>query len=193
MTDPLDPRRTALLLMDFQNAIVSRFPAAGAALERAVEAASAARAAGVVVGHVRVAFTEAESAAIPPTNQRFHQLAGSGAMAQDSPETQIHADLGPAAEDIVVRKIRVGALSTTDLAQQLRARGVDTLVLTGVATSGVVLSTLRDAADQDFRLLVLADACADGNPTVHEVLTGLVFPAQAEVLDTAEFVSRLAG
>jgi nicotinamidase-related amidase len=60
-------------------------------------------------------------------------------------------------------------------------------VLSGIATSGVVLSTLRQAADLDYRLVVLADACLDGDPEVHRVLTGKVFPRQADVRTVAEW------
>jgi len=66
-------------------------------------------------------------------------------------------------------------------------------VLTGIATSGVVLSTLRHAADLDFRLAVLADACADGDPEVHRVLMEKVFPRQAEVLRVDDWLRRLRG
>ena len=86
--------------------------------------------------------------------------------------------------DIVVRKTRFGAFSTTDLYRDLHAKGVDTLVVAGISTSGVVLSTLRDAADQDYRLFVLADATADPDPEVHRVLIEKVFPHQADILDT---------
>jgi len=94
--------------------------------------------------------------------------------------------------DIVVRKTRVGAFSTTDLDQQLRDRGIDTLVLGGISTSGVVLSTLRDAADRDYRLLVLADLCADGDPEVHRVLLEKVFPRQADVVTSEQLTELLA-
>ncbi|MEV0739635.1 isochorismatase family protein [Streptomyces sp. NPDC050549] len=63
--------------------------------------------------------------------------------------------------DVVVRKIRHGSGSTTDLHQQLSDRGIDTLVLAGISTSGVVLSTVMDATDRDYRVLVLSDGVAD--------------------------------
>ena len=85
-----------------------------------------------------------------------------------------------------MRKNRVGPFGSTDLHEQLQARGIDTLVLAGISTSGVVLSTVRDAHDRDYRLIVLADLCADRDPEVHKVLTGKVFPGQAEVIDAAE-------
>jgi nicotinamidase-related amidase len=104
----------------------------------------------------------------------------------DHANTQIHADVAPEEGDIVVRKNRVGPFGSTDLDEQLQARGIDTLVLAGISTSGVVLSTVRDAHDRDYRLIVLADLCADRDAEVHRVLTGKVFPGQADVIDAAE-------
>ncbi|MEA2214084.1 MAG: hypothetical protein QOF83_4032 [Solirubrobacteraceae bacterium] len=109
----------------------------------------------------------------------------------DSPTTAVHERIAPRPEDIVVRKTRVGAFSTTDLDKQLRQRGVDTLILAGVSTSGVVLSTVRDAADRDYRVLVLSDASADPRADVHEFLTTRVFPVQADVITTGELEALL--
>jgi nicotinamidase-related amidase len=63
----------------------------------------------------------------------------------------------------------------------------DHLVLAGVATSGVVLSTVRLAADLDYRLTVLADCCWDRDPDLHRILLERVFPAQADVLNAADW------
>ena len=89
----------------------------------------------------------------------------------------------------MVRKTRVGAFSSTDLDARLRSAGVDTLVLAGITTSGVVLSTVREAFDRDYRMYVLADATADPDPLTHEFLLGRVLPGQAEVIT----VDQLAG
>jgi nicotinamidase-related amidase len=86
----------------------------------------------------------------------------------------------------VVRKTRVGAFSTTDLEQQLNDRGITTLILAGVSTSGVVLSTVREAADRDYYIYVLADAIADRDPHVHTVLTEKVLPMQAHLITVAD-------
>lgn len=70
----------------------------------------------------------------------------------------------------------------------LRAADVHTLVLTGISTSGVVLSTVRLAADLDYHLTVLEDGCLDADPEVHRVLTEKVFPRQAQVLTVDEWL-----
>jgi nicotinamidase-related amidase len=81
----------------------------------------------------------------------------------------------------------VSAFSGSDLDVVLRSLGVDSLVLSGIATSGVVLSTLRQAADLDYRLTVLTDGCTDRDPEVHRVLMEKVFPRQASVVSVAEW------
>ena len=88
-------------------------------------------------------------------------------------------------------KKRVSAFAGSDLAVLVRGQRIDTLVLTGIATSGVVLSTLREAADLDFGLVVLADACADADPEVHRVLTEKVFVRQADVMTVDGWVESL--
>ena len=85
----------------------------------------------------------------------------------------------------------VEAARGSDLEVVLRAGGIDHLVLAGIATSGVVLSTLRQAADLDYRLTVLADGCLDADPEVHRVLTGKVFPRQADVVSIADWTANL--
>jgi nicotinamidase-related amidase len=92
---------------------------------------------------------------------------------------------------VVVTKRQVSAFVGSDLDVLLRARAIDHLVLAGIATSGVVLSTLRQAADLDYRLTVLADGCLDADPEVHQVLVGKVFPRQAEVTSLAEWAVSL--
>jgi nicotinamidase-related amidase len=87
----------------------------------------------------------------------------------------------------------VSAFAGSDLDLVLRSGGIEHLVLTGIATSGAVPSTVRQAADLDFRLSVLADACLDADPEVHRVLTEKVFPRQADVLSVADWTKCLAG
>jgi nicotinamidase-related amidase len=189
-TKTIDPARTALLVMDYQNGIVTMAADAGAedALARTIEAADLVRKAGGRVGYVRVAFTDDDIAAIP-ANSHFATMVTPERrefLHADSPATAIDERIAPQEGDIIVRKTRVGAFSTTDLHEQLRAANVDTLLLAGLSTSGVVLSTVRDGADRDYRIIVLADACGDPTPGVHEFLTEKVFPRQTTVLTTAE-------
>ncbi|HEY2554464.1 MAG TPA: cysteine hydrolase [Candidatus Cybelea sp.] len=191
-TPKIDPRRTALLVMDYQRGILGMIEDSDALVERAQRAIETVRERGGHIGYVRVALTPDELAAVPETNKGFAAAKAAGrALWHDAPESQVDERIAPRDGDIVVRKRRVGAFSTTDLVEQLRGRDIDTLILAGVSTSGVVLSTLRDAADRDYRLFVIADACADPNATVHEVLMQHVFPRQADIISAAEIAGLL--
>ncbi|MFI5958425.1 cysteine hydrolase family protein [Cryptosporangium sp. NPDC051539] len=180
--------QTALLVMDYQVGLLHRLPDVGQLLERANTAIARVRANSGHVGWVRVGFTDAEFDAIPPTSvmarvaspeQREH-------LGVDAPATQIHEGLDRQPYDVEVRKVRVGAFTTTDLDRQLRDRGVTSLLLAGISTSGVVLSTLREAMDRDYAISVVRDACADPDPATHEFLVGTLYPRYATVLDVAD-------
>jgi nicotinamidase-related amidase len=186
----IDTARTALLLMDFQPAIVDSRPAAAAALAGAVSALDLARKAGLQVVFVRVAFTPQDYGSVPDRNKSFAALREGGQFSDGDPESGIHPDLVRTDRDVVVTKTRVGAFSTTNLHTHLSSRGIDTLILGGVSTSGVVLSTVRDAADRDYRLLVLRDCCWD-EPEVHATLVERIFPRQADVIDVPGLAALL--
>ncbi|MGH7440124.1 MAG: cysteine hydrolase family protein [Polyangiaceae bacterium] len=127
-----------------------------------------------------------------PRNQSFGPIRESGRFAERSPGTEVHPAVAPKAGDIVVTKHRVSAFAGTDLDMILRANGIETLVLGGIATSGVVLSTIRHAADADYRLVVVADCCADRDPEVHRVLTEKIFVRQATVVKAEAVVVALS-
>jgi nicotinamidase-related amidase len=110
----------------------------------------------------------------------------------DGPAGEVHPALGPEAGDIVVTKHRVSAFAGTDLEMILRANDIRTLVMFGIATSGVVLSTLLEASDADYDLVLIADCCADMNADLHNALIAHLFPRRAAIITSDEFVSALA-
>ena len=118
-------------------------------------------------------------------NATFNALKASGAFAAGAENAKIHPAVAPMAEEIVVTKHRVSALAGTALDLMLRANGIETLILTGIITSGVVLSTLNHAADADYRLLVVGDCCSDRDEETHRVLLEKVFPRQATITTAA--------
>lgn len=190
MTSPVDvdPARTALVVMDYQVGFVQRLPAAGLALQRVQAAVNDVRMMGGHVAWARMGLDDRQFEAIPPTSVLASMVTPErrNELHADSPATRIHGGLSPRSSDVTVRKTRMGAFSTTDLHQQLKARGITTLLLAGISTSGVVLSTVREAIDLDYRVIVLGDGCADHDPTVHAFLAGVVFPRHVAVIDVAQ-------
>ena len=191
MSDTQIHSHTALLVMDMQVGIVKRFAQTGDLLTLTSTTINAARAASIPVIYVVVAFRPGYPE-ISPRNKSFSvikQQQSSSSAPMMTPE--IHPAIAPLPTDIVVTKRRVSAFRGSDLEVVLRAQGISHLVLCGIATSGVVLSTLREAADKDYQLTVLADCCVDGDEEVHRVLLSKVFPRQAEVIQASEWIAKL--
>lgn len=187
MSETEAPRRSALLVMDVQQGIVERLGGAPGLLDRLAATIATARSAALPVIYVVVRFREGYPE-ISARNRSFATIRDRGAMMEETHDaTAIHPAVAPQAGDIVVTKRRVSAFAGSDLDVVLRAQDINHLVLTGIATSGVVLSTLRYAADLDYGLTVLSDCCADGDDEVHRVLLTKVFPRQADVLTAEEW------
>ena len=188
-----DVTHTAVLAMDCQAGIVSIFVKPPEEfVERASKVLQAARKAGILVVHVKVGFRPG----LPEVSSRNKLLAAIKSSPQHQKLFQgaagaIHPALGPEAGDLVVTKHRVSAFTGTDLEVLLRAKDVETIVLFGIATSGAVLSTLLQACDGDYRLVVIADCCADSDAQLHEALLTRLFPLRGEVLTASEFVKAL--
>ena len=177
---------TALLVMDMQVGILGMLPDAIGLLGNVAKAITNARDKKIPVIYVTVGFRQGA----PEINMNNKGFAGSKERFTNvnmDEFTQVHPDIAPLTGELTVMKRRISAFTGSDLEVILRAFGIQHMVLTGIATSGVVLSTLREAADKDYKLTVLADCCADGDEEVHRVLTTKVFPRQADVLTVEEW------
>lgn len=181
----------ALLVMDVQVGIVTRYTQTRDILTPISTAIAAARAASIPVIYVAIDFRPGYPE-ISPRNKTFSGIKQRQASLP-APQTamEIHPAIAPQPADIVVTKRRVSAFSGSDLEVVLRAQDISHLVLCGIATSGVVLSTLREAADKDFQLTVLADCCVDNDEEVQRVLLSKVFPRQADVVQVEAWRAML--
>jgi nicotinamidase-related amidase len=176
--------RSALLVMDVQPGVVDRLAERKQEyLDRVKQAVAEAHRRELPVFWVVVGFRQGLPE-VSANNKAFSTLTKAAPSFLADPRPAI----APEGTDVVVTKRRVSAFSGSDLEVLLRAQRIEHLVLSGIATSGVVLSTLREAADKDYRLTVLSDLCADTDPEVHAVLTGKVFPRQADVMTVAEWL-----
>lgn len=184
----LDIAHSALLVMDFQTVVVEGYAVdQDSLLAATARTIAAARQSGMRVIYVVVAFRRGFPE-ISPYNRVFSALKASGGIAAD-----IHPRVAPATDEVIVTKRRVSAFMDTDLNMILRSNGIDTLVMCGVVTSGVVLSTLCHAADCDYRILVLRDCCSDMDQSAHALLMDKVFPRQAAIVSSVELIHLLKG
>lgn len=180
---------TALLIMDMQVAVLAGIGDPKKLLDRTVAAIALARHYGYLVIFVKVGF-RLGGPEIHPANKMFGGNKDRYSAPNMEEMMEIHPNLLPELDDIVILKRRVSAFSGSDLEIVLRSQGIKRIVLAGVSTSGVVLSTLREAADRDYLISVLTDCCADRDSEVHEVLLSKVFPMQAQVLTVAEWKAQ---
>jgi len=186
-------KNTALLVMDMQTSILKSVPkeAAAAIIANVNKAIVQAHRKGIPVMYVVVGF-RAGAPEISDNNKRFSTGGYKGVLTAESAKqfSQIHPDVMRREDDIVVTKRRVSAFTGSDLEVLLRGQNIRHIMLAGVSTSGVVLSTLREAADKDFQITVLTDCCFDRDEEVHRILTTKIFPHQAETLTVKQFEDK---
>jgi nicotinamidase-related amidase len=192
----IDPRASALLVLDIQKIILdgSAGPPTAAEkdafLSRNARLIAAARGAGMRVIYVRNGFRRGYPE-VSGRNKSFASIRQSDRFPDDGDGSKIHPAVAPQAEDVVITKHRVSAFFGTELDMILRANGIETLVLVGIATSRVVLSTLRYAADADYGIVVAHDCCSDSDPDVHEMLLKKVFVRAATVVTSDAVMAAL--
>jgi nicotinamidase-related amidase len=180
-------QNTALLVMDMQPAILRMFPEAKDLISNTAKAITNARNNKIPVFYITVWF-RAGAPEISMNNKGFSARKEAWTAENVEAWMKIEPALAPLVSEITITKRRVSAFTGSDLEVILRAQGVQHLILTGLSTSGVVLSTVREAADKDYRLTVLSDCCADSDDEVHRVLTTKVFPRQADVKTIEEWM-----
>jgi nicotinamidase-related amidase len=183
----LNPKKTALVLIDLQNAIVGMNTApytAAQVVANSKKLAEAFRAAGAPVVYVRVDINDFLKL---PVDQP-HNMG-------DKPIPAVASEIAPSADfqpgDILLTKRHWGAFAGTDLEQQLKARGVDTVVLTGISTNAGVESTARQGTGLGFAFVLVEDACSGQDAEEHRFAFEQTFPRLARVRVTDEVIAAL--
>ncbi|MCP2339778.1 cysteine hydrolase family protein [Actinomadura rupiterrae] len=181
---------TALIIGDVQQGITGAYPFAKQVVAPLADLLPRAREAGALVVFVHFGFRP-NGADLPADNDLFKSFFEAGdTFHEGSSGTEIA--LPVADEDVVVMKRRASAFAGTDLDLVLRARGVDTIVVAGVATSAMVAATCYDAADRGYHVTVLRDACGDGDQSIHDFFMDAVFPARGfKVTTSTEWPNEL--
>lgn len=136
-------------------------------LGRTRAAIDKARAAGALIGYVRVGFSP-DYRECPPNSPVFSRARDAGLFKLGGWGTEVHADVAPAPGDFDIVKHRVSPFYGTSLEPILRAHGVERLYLCGVSTNGVVHTGVREGHDRDYACTVLEDCCAGATVDEHE-------------------------
>ncbi|WP_202871720.1 isochorismatase family protein [Kribbella pratensis] len=171
--NPLESRRTALILIDLMPRIIAldTAPFSGpAVLERSVALAAATRAAGGLVVNVRV---ERPGVEVQPEGSSFA------------------AEVVPQPGDLEIVKRTIGAFGRSPLDAELQSRGIANVALAGIATNFGVESTGRAASDLGYETFFITDAMTGLDGAAHEFAVANVFPRIGEVCTTAEYLSGL--
>ena len=182
--------KTALLIMDVQAGTVPLVSISETYLPLMADTINFARSAGVKIIYITISFRPSHPEC-SPRNLIFGGLAKSNAYVNGAPETAIHPSIAPLPTDIVVEKKRVSAFSGSDLDVVLRSLGVEKLVMAGMITSGVVLSTVCEAVDKDFEIVVLRDLCVDFKEETHRVLMDDLFAKRGVVVGARDWIKEL--
>jgi nicotinamidase-related amidase len=183
----LDPKKTVVLTLDMQQGILEFVPGAGRCVPFAARVVDGARRGGMGVMHVGIGY-EPGYPEIGDGPSRFSMIKEKGMFIKGTESAKTHPSLYQTG-DTVLYKNRVSAFTGSPLGLILQAQKIENLILMGIATSGIVLSTLRQAGDLDYRCVVIKDACFDRDEEVHRVLTEKVFTAQAVVLNADDFLA----
>ncbi|HTH59752.1 MAG TPA: isochorismatase family cysteine hydrolase [Paraburkholderia sp.] len=184
----ITPAHTALVVMHYQTDILGLFPSVAPALvANTRRLCDAARAKGVSVFFANLRFSPGYPE-VSPLNKNGQGIKRLGLFVDD----QTSPELGRQVDEPVVVAHRASVFFGTDLQARLVARGIDSLIMVGIASTGVVLSSVAYASDADFRLYTVKDCCYDPDPVVHEHLFSTAFDSRTTVLSLADALLLLS-
>jgi gluconolactonase len=192
MAFTLDPKRWAVLAMDYQNEILGMTPdyREKNLLGTVKRVLDAARRAGATIIHITVSFRD-DYADAPAHSPLFQDEKARGVMKAGSPGAAICEELTPQAGDIVINKHCVDPFNGTHLANVLRAKDIDTLVLMGVWTNYVVEATARTGADSGYRIIVVTDGCASDTEENHRFFINRILPMLGTAATASDVIAAL--
>ncbi len=195
------PERTALLNVDLQNCFVEASPIAApdglVILERVNRLAAACRRAGILVIHASVVVRADHSNL--GTLAEFNPFAKEGILDKGAPSAALHKDLVVDPRDILLDKPRFGAFHGTDLELILRNRGIDTIIISGIATNICCETSAREAAVRDFRVIFLSDGTATAPmgglsaPELQKATCATLGYLFAQILTVDEMIRKIEG
>jgi Amidases related to nicotinamidase len=193
LAEMIAPKRTALVIVDIQvdwaapQGLLGQYGVdmsePHAAIDKAEELVSTARAAGATLAFVRVVTTEeTDSDALKTFYARRGQPGGQGICRKGHGADYYR--LFPEPGDIEVEKVLYDCFHGTDMEEQLRSRGIDTLLITGLSTDCCVDAAARSAFHRNFNVFVVSDATAAYEPGLHEATLRVLSKNCALIADT---------
>ncbi|MGP6418432.1 cysteine hydrolase family protein [Pseudomonas putida] len=183
--DHLPAGKSALVVIDFQNEYFSgRMPIPDGA---------------AALAKTRELITFADSHKIPVYHVQHVAPAGSPVFAIDGQTVKFHQDMQPRPQDVVLQKSTVSVFASTDLDQQLKKAGIQTLIISGLMTHACVAGAARDAAPLGYNVIVASDASATraitrangvsiDKDSLHKAALAEVEDTFGDVLSTAQIV-----
>ena len=196
-TVDISPKSSALLIQDMQNDIVKSdrpvVPMGGIDLiANSLKLLNKAREVGMPVIYVQV-IRRSDGKDAPRPALGASSAVGGPSLVEGTTGAEVVSELAPQAGDLVVSKHTTSPFNTTDIEVYLRRLGIDTLLLTGYSTTGVVEGSLRDARDKDYDCVVVRDCCAAGTLQEQDTCMDIVFPRMAWVADADEVIAAIQG
>jgi biuret amidohydrolase len=172
----INPRTTAVIAVHMQNDIVSERGGFGSLFAEMVKGhrtvasvndlLAMMREAGALMAYTRVAF-KSDYSDMVPNSPLLLMTKQQSCLVEGTWQTQVVAELTPREGDVVITHQRISGFAGTQLDVLLRSRGVDTVLVAGVATNLSVEGTARDASNLGFRTVVVSDACAAASEAAH--------------------------
>ena len=187
----LDCKKTALLVIDHQEMLINNYVLnKDEYLANLSNLLEETRINDIQIIYVRVGFRK-DYPEVSEHNIIFSSVRNGGRFSLSDAASAIPSTIAPQEDDQVVLKHRVSAFEGTELQLLLRSQEISTIILVGITTSGVVLSTVRQAADLDYKIFVLKDYCFDGDAEVQKVLLEKILPMQAKVINSKSYLELL--
>lgn len=189
----INPRASALLVMDCQGYMVDKLPLEARAklLDNLSKVIRAARDHAVIVIYVIVQYRSGYPE-VPSSSGKFSRQKKDKILQEGNPDAEICSKVHPQPGDIIIVKKRMSAFTGTELDIILRSKNINTLVLSGVSTLGAVESTARNAYDMDYQIFILGDCCADRVSGSHEIALNWMMPRISTVYSSEEFIASIA-
>ena len=189
----IDPKRTALLLLDLQQDNIAATPGIkeGRILQHTARLLEAARGKSWRVIHI-TASVRHDYLDMPRASALWMKLRESKTLIQGTPGAEIDSLVAPRSDELVINKTCVDPFLTTNLGQALVNFDVNTLVLVGLWTNYVVEATARHAADMGYHVIVVSDCCASNNAENHQFAMTRILPTIATVARLDDVLTTLA-